>query len=58
MTSGFAGVLVSPLHLCLLLSNSFFKASHAAVYRLIAPAAAILLAAALVYFAILYYIGS
>ncbi len=58
MTSGFAGVLVSPLHLCLLLSNAFFRASHAAVFRLIVPAAAILLAAALVYFAILYYIGS
>ncbi len=58
MTSGFAGVLVSPLHLCLILSNAFFKASHTAVYRLIVPAAAILLAGALVYFAILYYIGA
>ena len=55
-TSGFVGVLVSPLHLCLLLSNSFFKAPHTAVYRLIGPAAAILLCTALVYFSILYYI--
>jgi len=32
LTSGFIGVLLSPLHLCLLLSNRYFGASMKAVY--------------------------
>lgn len=35
MTCGFAGVLISPLHLCLILSNQYFKADMKAVYRLL-----------------------
>lgn len=33
LVSGFVGVLLSPLHLCLLLSNKFFGASLSLVYR-------------------------
>lgn len=35
--SGYVGVLLSPLHLCLILSTEYFKASLARVYRLILP---------------------
>ncbi len=35
--SGYVGVLLSPLHLCLILSTEYFKASFAKVYRLILP---------------------
>ncbi|ABW66889.1 DUF401 family protein [Desulfosudis oleivorans] len=35
LSCGFAGVLLSPLHLCLLLSNSYFKTSLQPVYRLL-----------------------
>jgi hypothetical protein len=33
MASGFAGVLLSPLHLCLLLSNKYFNAPLESVYK-------------------------
>jgi len=35
--SGYVGVLLSPVHLCLILSTEYFKASLARVYRLILP---------------------
>jgi integral membrane protein (TIGR00529 family) len=35
--SGYVGVLLSPLHLCLILSTQYFKASFAKVYKLILP---------------------
>ena len=35
--SGYVGVLVSPVHLCLILSTEYFKASFAKVYRLVLP---------------------
>jgi hypothetical protein len=35
--SGYVGVLLSPLHLCLILSTEYFKASFAKVYKLILP---------------------
>lgn len=39
---GFAGVLLSPLHLCLVLTNEYFKSSLYRVYRYMAfPAAAL-----------------
>lgn len=38
IVSGFMGVMLSPLHLCMILSNSFFKADHAVFYKkLIVP---------------------
>lgn len=33
MVCGFSGVLLSPLHLCLILSNEYFKTTMGAVYR-------------------------
>lgn len=42
LTSGFIGVLFSPLHLCLLLSNEYFHTSLGAVYRhILFPCAAL-----------------
>jgi integral membrane protein (TIGR00529 family) len=35
--SGYVGVLLSPLHLCLILSTEYFTASLAKVYKLILP---------------------
>jgi uncharacterized protein len=53
LVSGFIGVLFSPLHVCLLLSNEYFKTSLDQVYRhLVVPCAAMLIAA-LVYFQML-----
>ncbi len=54
MTSGFVGVLLSPLHLCLLLSNEYFQTSMGKVYRLLAPACGLVLVAGGCYFWILY----
>lgn len=53
IVSGFVGVLSSPLHLCLLLSNEYFKSSLTAVYRCLLPPCAGLLVAACVYFLVL-----
>ncbi len=39
--SGFAGVLLSPVHLCLVLSNRYFGAGPLRMYRLLVPAAVI-----------------
>jgi hypothetical protein len=53
MTSGFMGVLLSPLHLCLLLSNAYFHTSLLKVYRHLWVPCAALLGASLFYFWIL-----
>ena len=53
LVSGFVGVLFSPLHVCLLLSNEYFETSIDQVYRhLLVPCLAMLIAA-LLYFQIL-----
>lgn len=53
LVSGFVGVLFSPLHVCLLLSNEYFETSMDRVYRhLLVPCLAMLIAA-LIYFRIL-----
>jgi integral membrane protein (TIGR00529 family) len=53
LVSGFVGVLFSPLHVCLLLSNEYFQTSMNQVYRhLLVPCLAMLIAA-LIYFYIL-----
>lgn len=51
--SGFTGVLLSPLHLCLILSNGYFGAALQRVYRYLLPPCLALLAAGAVYFLIL-----
>ncbi len=43
--SGFIGVLLSPVHLCLILTREYFKADLAGIYRKTIPASAILFAA-------------
>jgi integral membrane protein (TIGR00529 family) len=55
MVSGFVGVLVSPLHLCLLLSSEYFQTRFGPVYRYMAIPCGGLLLSAIVYFAILRY---
>jgi integral membrane protein (TIGR00529 family) len=54
LVSGFAGVMLSPMHLCFLLSNQYFGVSLGSVYRHLWRPCASLVAAAMAYFAILY----
>ncbi len=53
--SGYAGVLLSPLHLCLILTKEYFKADILGIYKKIIPATLIILFSALIEFAILRY---
>jgi len=50
LVSGFVGVLFSPLHLCLLLSNEYFSTRPEPVYRLLLLPCLLLLAGGLLYF--------
>lgn len=45
--SGFTGVLLSPVHLCLILTREYFKADISGIYRKTIPASAIVFAAAI-----------
>jgi len=56
LASGFVGVLFSPLHLCLLLSNEYFNTTLGAVYRYLWPPCLAILAAACAYFFLLQYL--
>jgi len=53
IVSGFVGVLFSPLHMCLMLSNQYFKTTLAKVYRYLLPPCFGLLVTACVYYLIL-----
>jgi integral membrane protein (TIGR00529 family) len=55
LASGFMGVLLSPLHLCLLLSNEYFETSLVPVYRHMRIPLLVLLTATICYFTILSY---
>lgn len=46
--SGYAGVLLSPVHLCLVLTREYFKADLGGIYRRVIPALAIILFAAMI----------
>lgn len=46
--SGFVGVLLSPVHLCLSLTKEFFCADFSKVYKYLLPAAAVIFTAAFV----------
>ncbi len=46
--SGFLGVLLSPVHLCLVLTREYFKADIWGIYRKIIPAGSIVMASAFV----------
>ena len=53
IVSGFVGVLFSPLHLCLMLSNQYFETSLAKVYRYLLPPCCGLLITACIYYLLL-----
>ena len=55
LVSGFTGVLLSPLHLCLLLSNAYFETALMPVYRQMAVPLLALLAGGCIYFSILRF---
>ncbi len=52
--SGYVGVMLSPLHLCLIVSTEYFKSSLARVYKLILPLLLAIWAAA----AFIYYVAA
>jgi integral membrane protein (TIGR00529 family) len=45
--AGFAGVMLSPVHLCLVVTKSYFKASFSSIYRMLLPASLFLIVFAL-----------
>jgi len=51
--SGFLGVLLSPVHVCLILTREYFKADLWGMYRMILPAGLIVFCAAIVEYLIL-----
>lgn len=53
LVCGFSGVLVSPLHLCLLLSNEYFETNLVAVYRCLWGPVAALAVGGIGYFGLL-----
>jgi len=55
LVSGFTGVLLSPLHLCLLLSNAYFETALMPVYRQMVVPLLALLAGGCIYFSILRF---
>lgn len=55
LACGFIGVLLSPLHLCLLLSNEYFETAIMPVYRHMGIPLVAMLAGSVAYFGILYY---
>ncbi len=58
LVSGFSGVLLSPLHLCLLLSNEYFSAELGAVYRFLYFPCLVLVLSAILYFYALNFLLS
>lgn len=50
MTCGFTGVLLSPVHLCLILSNEYFETNMANVYKILCPACFLLVFSSFLYF--------
>lgn len=53
--AGYVGVLISPLHLCLILTRDYFKADLLGIYRRISLATVLIFFIALIEFAILRY---
>lgn len=47
--TGFTGVLLSPVHLCLLLTKEYYGAHWGGIYRKLIPAVALVLAASILY---------
>jgi hypothetical protein len=55
LCSGFTGVLLSPLHLCLILSNQYFNARMKDVYRQLWLPCGALMVIAILYFGLLLW---
>jgi hypothetical protein len=53
-TTGFIGVLLSPVHLCLVLTKDYFNANFKRVYRYLIPAALFVQAGAMIYLFLRY----
>ncbi len=51
--AGFLGVLLSPVHLCLVLTRQYFKADLWGVYRKIIPASSLIFIAAVIEYLVL-----
>jgi len=51
--TGFMGVLLSPVHLCLVLTKEYFKADFWGIYKKILPASAVIFIAAIIEYTIL-----
>ena len=56
IVSVFAGVMLSPLHLCFLLSNEYFVVSLGSVYRHLWLPCVSLIGAGMAYFWILHWL--
>jgi len=56
LASGFAGVMLSPLHLCFLLSNEYFAVSIGSVYRYLWLPCVSLIGAGTAYFWVLHWL--
>ncbi len=56
LVCGFSGVLLSPLHLCLLLSNEYFETTMRPVYRHLFLPCILLICSGLLYFHILSFL--
>lgn len=56
LACGFTGVLLSPLHLCFLLSNEHFGVSIGSVYKYLWWPCALQIAASIVYFGLLHWL--
>jgi integral membrane protein (TIGR00529 family) len=57
LSCGFTGVMISPLHLCFLLSNEHFGVSMGAVYKHLWRPCVSLIGASIIYFVILHWLG-
>jgi hypothetical protein len=53
-TAGFLGVLLSPVHICLILTREYFKADLWGIYKIMLPGCAIILIAAVVQYWLLH----
>jgi hypothetical protein len=56
LSCGFAGVMLSPLHLCFQLSNEFFETTMGAVYRYLWLPCLLLIGVSVLYFLFLSWI--
>ena len=57
LASGFVGILFSPLHLCLVLSNEYFGTTLGAVYRYLWFSCVLMLVSSIGYFWILHWLN-